>query len=517
MLRRRSVLRLAASAALAPFIGTATAEPNKPHWQPGKPRISLRRFGILAQSAERPNVVLIVTDDQDYASLQKMPKVRDLLERGGTAFSNAIVPTPSCSPSRASILRGQYTHNHGVWFNKPFGSPPDGGYPAFRGHEQSTLATWLQESGYRTALVGKYLNEYGSNPETARVPPGWHEWYALPRSSDYFDYDLIENRRVVHYGTEPKDYVTDVLSRKASSFVRRAAKSGKPFFLYLVPSAPHGPAIPAPRDQGKFGHARVPRTPAFNEEDVDDKPEYVRKSRRLGTNQIRQLDAHYRNRIRTLQAVDDMVADLVQTLRATGTFDNTYVFFTSDNGYLLGEHRRAEKALPYEEAIRVPLLVRGPGVPTRVEPRLASNIDLAPTIAALAGVEVPGFVDGRSLVPLLHDEDPPTWRQAVAIERAGPEEVEAADEVNAALEDIGTKPQNPPFRGLRTMDRVYVEYPRSNEQELYDLAAEADPAQLQNRAGDPDRANELDDLQAWSEALRSCAGASCRNVEDSPP
>jgi arylsulfatase A-like enzyme len=255
----------------------------------------------------------------------------------------------------------------------------------------------------------------------------------------------------------------------------------------------------------------VPRTPAFNEEDVSDKPRYVRESRRLGTKQIRQLDAHYRNRIRTLQAVDDMVADLVQTLRATGTFDNTYIFFTSDNGYLLGEHRRAEKGLPYEEAIRVPLLVRGPGVPARVEPRLASNIDLAPTIAALAGLEVPGFVDGRSLVPLLRNEASPPWRDAVAIERASRNEVEAADEVNAALKDIGTKPFNPPFRGLRTMDRVYIEYPNSSEQELYDLAA--DPAQLQNLAGDPDHANELDDLQAWSEALRSCAGASCR-VED---
>src|SRR5215207_4256099 len=149
MLRRRSVLRLAASAALAPFIGTATADPRKLRRTPGEPGISPRRFGTRAQAAERPNVVLIVTDDQDDASLQKMPKVGDLLERDGTAFSNAIVPMPGCSPSRASILRGQYTHNHGVWFS----SPPDGGYPAFQRHEQSTLATWLQEGGYRTALV----------------------------------------------------------------------------------------------------------------------------------------------------------------------------------------------------------------------------------------------------------------------------------------------------------------------------------------------------------------------------
>jgi N-acetylglucosamine-6-sulfatase len=261
MLRRRSVLRLAALAALAPFASTATADSNNPQWQPGEPRISPRRFGTRAQAAERPNVVLIVTDDQEYGSLQEMPKVRDLLERHGTTFSNAIVPMPGCSPSRASILRGQYPHNHGIWFS----SPPDGGYPAFhnRGHEQSTLATWLQEGGYRTALVGKYLNEYGLNPETARVPPGWNEWYASPRL-DYFDYDLIENGRVVHYGTDPKDYLTDVLSRKASSFVRGAAQSGKPFFLYLAPRAPHDPATPAPRHEEQFGHARVPRTPAFN-------------------------------------------------------------------------------------------------------------------------------------------------------------------------------------------------------------------------------------------------------------
>ena len=460
---------------------------------------------VVGQPSQRPNIVLIVTDDQDVRSLQQMPKTRDLLERQGASFANFVVSTPGCCPSRASILRGQYTRNHGVRFSEG----PDGGHETFRalGHERSTLATWLHDRGYRTAMVGKYLNGYGEDGGT-RVPPGWDEWYAAT-SLKYFDYEMVENGRIVRYGSKRKDYLTDVLSANAREFVTGSAQAGQPFFLYyLAPRAPHGPATPAPRHADRFRNATVPRTASFNESDVSDKPEYVRASPRLNRDAVRQLDALYRDRLRTLQPVDEMVAALFQTLQASGTLANTYVFFTSDNGYLLGEHRRAEKGMPYEEAIRVPLLVRGPGVVPRQIADLAANIDLAPTIAELAAAETPGFVDGRSLVPLLEGRPPPRWRQAALVEAFG------RDEVLAALE-IGDEPSNPPFKAMRLQDRVYVEYPRTGERELYDLRS--DPLQLQNLAGDPANEADLARLHAWLETMLNCSGQACRDAEEAPP
>jgi arylsulfatase A-like enzyme len=400
---------------------------------------------VLAQSVERRNIILIVTDDQDFRSLQQMPKTRELIEREGATFKNFVVSTPGCCPSRASILRGQYTRNHGVRFS----DGPDGGHETFRalGHERSTLATWLQDQGYRTAMVGKYLNGYGEDGES-RVPPGWEEWYAAT-SLKYFDYEMVENGRIVRYGSKRKDYVTDVLSAKARAFVEESAQAEQPFFLYLAPRAPHGPATPAPRHQDRFNNAKAPRTSAFNESDVGDKPTYVRESPRLNRNAIRQLDALYRNRLRTLLAVDDMVAGLFQTLEETNTLANTYVFFTSDNGYLLGEHRRAEKGMPYEEAIRVPLLVRGPGVVTRQIADLAANIDLAPTIAELTGAVAPDFVDGRSLVPLLEGRAPPSWRQVALVEAFGRDEEVAALEIGDGAEQPAVQSTSAAGPGLR--------------------------------------------------------------------
>jgi arylsulfatase A-like enzyme len=228
------------------------------------------------------------------------------------------------------------------------------------------------------------------------------------------------------------------------------------------------------------------------------------------------LDELYRDRLRTLQAVDEMVGDLVQTLRETGALDDTYVFFTSDNGYLLGEHRRADKGMPYEEAIRVPLLARGPGVPAgAVERRPASNIDLAPTFAELAGATPPGFVDGRSLVPLLRGDQATSWRQAVLVEHRDSDEGAGGAGVAAAgIGGIGDEPRNPPFAALRLADRVYVEY-ATGERELYDLAA--DPLQLENLANDPARADEVAGDHAWLDSLRGCAAQSCRDAEDAPP
>jgi len=380
--------------------------------------------GDAASLPDRPNVVLILTDDLDARSLEvardQFPAIAALREQG-TAFSNFIVTMPLCCPSRASILRGQYAHNHGV-LNSGGEST---GFAAFHGldRERSTVATWLHDAGYRTALLGKYMNGYpGRTAAATYVPPGWDEWggYRMdPRGEvlRYFDYELNENGSVVAYGSRPEDYLTDVLAAKSAAFIARSAEARQPFFLYLAPAAPHGPATPAPRYEDAFPDPAVPRLPSLGEADVSDKPAWVRDQVEIGPDEVALIDAFHGRRLRSLLAVDDLVGTVTDALRAAGTLEETYVVVTSDNGYHLGEHRIGfGKRTPYEEAIRVPLLVRGPGVPAgRTVEELALNLDLAPTFAELAGVAVPGFVDGRSLVPLLEGQ-PTAWRQVGLVE-----------------------------------------------------------------------------------------------------
>ena len=461
-----------------------------------------RPDAVSAQTAERPNFVLIVADDLDAASLAKMPRIRSLLRDRGTSFSDFIVPIPACCPSRASILRGQYPNNHRVLRN----TPPMGGFQEFfnQGHEGSNVATWLHHAGYRTALVGKYLNEYDS-VDPRHVPAGWDRWYAWAGSGKYYDYRFNENGKLVDYGHREGDYQTDVETRIARDFIRQSA--GTPFFLYLAPHAPHEPNTPAPRHEGRFARDKAPRSPSFNEKDVRDKPRWVRRVKRLQKGVVDLIDQLYRRRLRSLLAVDDLVKTVVDTLEATGTLDNTYILFTSDNGYHLGEHRIGEgKGTPYEESVRVPLLVRGPGVAAgRSETRVATNVDLAPTLAALAGESVPDFVDGRSLAPLLHAEPDVSWRESVLVEygKGAADEPEDGVGLSRADNDAGI-PGKAPSPGTfwlqRTADRAYVEY-ATGERELYDLAA--DPHQLRNLAGVPGCAAKLSDRSANLIALRA--------------
>ena len=455
-----------------------------------------------------PNVVLILTDDLDVASVAAMPNVRRLIANQGLTFSNFFATTPLCCPSRASILRGQYAHNHGVLRNT---GDEDAGFAAFhdQNREDSTLATWLQAAGYRTALFGKYLNGY-TNPTVGRgyVPPGWDEWGAGidHRAYEGFGYQLNENGRVVDYGRGANDYMTDVLAGQATSFVEAAATAGGPFFLYFAPYAPHAPSTPAPRHEGEFADAQVRRGPAFNEPDVRDKPRWVRSSPPLSDKQIARLDADQRQRLRSLQAVDEAVADLVRTLAASGELERTVILFTSDNGVFLGEHRQPHgKNAPYDPAIHVPLIVRGPGIaPGQSTAALALNIDLAPTIADLAGIAPADFVDGRSLAPLLQGETEGSGRQAFLAEGFG-----GSDKENGK----GGGTPTPPFAALRTADLLYIEY-ETGERELYDLRR--DPDQLKNLAKDTDRAT-FSDLSARLTDLRRCAAADCRQAEDGAP
>lgn len=448
---------------------------------------------------DRPNIVMILTDDMQADDLEYMPETRRLIADQGATFQNAFVTLPLCCPSRASILRGQYAHNHLVKDGSP--APPEGGFQRFHdlGHEHSTVATWLQDSGYRTALIGKYLNGYPDEQPQTYVPPGWDEWYALASGQrEYYEYDLNENGAVVHYGSAEEDYMTDVFAGKARDYIRRTAADATPFFMYLAPTAPHGPSTAAPRHEGLFPGVRVPRTPSFNERNVSDKPAWIRENLpRLSSERKGIIDVSYRKRLGALQAVDEMVAGLVSELEFAGELDNTYIFFTSDNGKQLGEHRILEKKVPYEESLRVPLVARGPGISAgRTTGQMALNTDFAPTFADLAGTSAPEFVDGRSLRPLLA-ADAPSWRTGFMIEHW---------ESSSDGEPI------PSYEGVRTDRHKYVEYPASNEQELYDLVA--DPYEI--KSAHQTRLDLANDLKRRLDVLRTCAGQTCRDAEDGP-
>ena len=453
--------------------------------------------GLKAQSMplSQPNLILILTDDLDLGPvgypgpIAYMPQIQSLLVNQGLTFSNAFVTRSLCCPSRASILRGQYPHNHTIQSNRL----PDGGEARFQelGLDSSTIATWLQAAGYNTVLIGKYMNGYESDP--LYLPPGWNEWYGKV-SGPYFDYVLNENGQLVNYGSDPEDYLTDVEAGIATDFIRRTTA---PFFIYLAPTAPHYPATPAPRYVGFFADMMAPRPPSFNEADMSDKPTWLRSKPLLTPTQIDKIDALYRARLETMLAVDDMVAALVEALGDTGQLNNTFIFFTSDNGFHQGEHRlTGGKDTSYEEDIRVPLIVRGPGVPAgQAVEHQAINSDLAPTLAELAGASAAEFVDGRSLVPVLSHTPPPleTWRQRFLVERWPP-----SDLTNPKVNHT-----------LRTLQYAYTEY--LDDYELYDLSS--DPYQLENfySTADPDL---IAQLVSQLDALKVCAAASCRTAED---
>jgi arylsulfatase A-like enzyme len=483
--------------------------------------------------ALRPNIVVILVDDMEAEPIVYMPNLQALLIEQGVSFQNFFVNVSMCCPSRASLLRGQYAHNTQIFANLP----PAGGFRKFRdqGEETSTIATWLQGAGYRTALVGKYLNGYPAPEDPAYIPPGWDEWYSPSGGKPYtqYRYTLNENGRLVEYRASPKAYATDVLAGKAIDFVTRSAGSGAPFFALITPYAPHGPSTPARRHAKLFPSLQAPRPPSFNERGVADKPKYIRSRPRLNEKQITRIDRLYRKRVRALQAVDEMIGSLVEALRAAGALENTYIFFSSDNGFMLGQHRLGTgKVVPYEESIRVPLIARGPGVPAGLEiAQLAGNVDLAPTWAELAGATAPGWVDGRSLVSLWRGTAPAAgWRRAFLIQygpaRQPPGEEPSALETPGSPDEPGileppdtldwVDPEagngTPLYRALRLAGgAIYIEY-ETGEKEFYNLIE--DPYQLENQAGLLDPARQAR-LSAWLEALSRCAGETCREIESS--
>jgi arylsulfatase A-like enzyme len=447
-----------------------------------------------AAAADRPNVVLIVVDDMSSDDLRQLPRLRELLFDPGVELTRFVAANALCAPSRVSILRGQYGHNTGL----------TGNHAAFaRAHaaglEQSTLATWLQAAGYATGLFGKYINGYGrkiSGLGRDYVPPGWTEWYGGTPGHGY-GFWLNENGTVVQY---PDDgpHANDVLADLATAFVARHA--GAPMFLYIAPGSPHGAAPPAHRHEGAFADLAPPEHPSTDEQDVSDKPAWIQALPRLAG--AGRKAERYRNRLRSMLSVEDLVAAVMDALRAHGELDHTYFVFTSDNGFHYGEHRlKSTKATIYDEAIVVPTAIRGPGVtPGERIPHLALGSDLAPTIAAWAGAAVPDFVDGMSLTPLLRADrpSPADWRTTIAIEHPHP--------------GPGDGP-SPGFVGIR-QERCKFALLETGEEELYDTAL--DPYELRSVHDSIDDATRAA-LESSTRALASCSGRTCRDLETSLP
>jgi N-acetylglucosamine-6-sulfatase len=408
-----------------------------------------------------PDVVVIVTDDMRYDDVAAMPALGRLLIDEGVSFSpNGIISDPLCCPSRATILTGTYSHTNGVYGN----SSPQG-FVKFRakGDEQLTLAVALHAIGYRTALIGKYLNGY-FDTDAGYVPPGWDRWFAFTTQvsggSDYYDYTVSDQGVPVAYGSSPEDYSTDVLADRAEQFIASTPQSQR-LFLYFTPFAPHGPSTPPLRHTGAADAPPLETNPNFNEADPSDKPRYIRNLPLLNT---RSQNSKADRRWQSLLAVDDALAGILATLEQAGRLDNTIVFFISDQGVELGSHRFDGKLVPYEETIRVPFVVRWDalGVAPRIDASLVSNVDIAPTIAAVTGAAM-SWTEGRNLAPLLLTPQAP-WRSDLLLEH-------------------GTGADPPPsYCGDRARNFMYATYV-TGEEEFYDLTI--DPYELQNRVQDP--------------------------------
>ena len=392
--------------------------------------------------------MVIVTDDHRADMIDLMPILGSELMAKGTTFSNAFVVNSLCCPSRATMLTGRYSHSTGVYTN----GGTHGGFASFQ--DASTLATWLDDAGYRTGLVGKYLNGY-ADPDY--VPPGWDRWAAVTGPVRYYDYTMTLDGETASFGSAPEDYQSDVLGGLADGFIR-GTDASEPLFLWFAMFAPHTKAIPAPRHATALSTFPRSRPPNLNEADVSDKPAWVQALPQSTT-----LDSIRRQQYRTLLAADDAIGTILSALSDTGRLQETLLVFIGDNGWSQGSHRWTGKEAAWEESIRVPLVLRYDPITqevARTDSRMALNLDVAQTVASVAGVEAPG-AEGASLLPLLDGSPDVAWRDAFLIEHLA----------------TSTRDVIPTYCAVRTDTAKYIRY-ATGEEELYDL--EADPFELES-------------------------------------
>jgi N-acetylglucosamine-6-sulfatase len=451
----------------------------------------------LPAGSRRPNIVFVLADDFSMDLLQYMPRVLKM-QQDGVTFVNYFVTDSLCCPSRSSIFTGRYPHSTGIYRNVG----RDGGYLGFvnRGLEDTTLATSLTAAGYRTAMLGKYLNGY--QPRRYGAAPGWNEWDVAGNGYPEFNYDLNQNGMVTHYARRPADYLTDVVSARAVDFIKQ--KSDAPFMIEVATFAPHAPYTPAPRDADAFPALHAPRTPAFNAPPDADAPKWLASLPPLSAADMATIDADYRKRAQSVLAIDAMIGALQAAVAAIGAADNTYFVFSSDNGYHMGEHRMMPgKMTAYDTDIHVPLIVTGPGVPAgRKINEIAQNIDLCPTFEELGFAPASTSIDGRSLAPLLHGEVAEGWRTMALVEHRGPVR-------NLVDPDLPSPRSGNPttYEAMRMATALYVEY-ADGEKEYHDLTS--DPDELHSTFASLS-AERKAALHAALQATQNCHGADCRS------
>jgi N-acetylglucosamine-6-sulfatase len=442
----------------------------------------------------RPNIILITTDDQALYDLAWMPNTRELIGGHGVTFDHGLSPHPLCCPARAEIVTGQYAQNNGVKHN----TGPHGGYPALR-QRNNTVGRWLHDAGYQTAMVGKYLNGYHRILDR---PRGWDHWNPFTdgtriMTTQYYDDGAMTTR---------EGYVDDITNEYAIDYIDEFSASPEPFFLWVSNYAPHRAqgvpgwrdyAYPAPRFLGKLTGQVLPVLDehAFNEKDVSDQPPYVR--RRLVD--PAEMQKRFTYRIEALQAADEGVKKIVDALAANGELDDTYIVFTSDNGYLLGEHRLEKKNYIFKEALEVPFLVRVPSADAATTSDIpVTMVDIAPTVAELAGAQPERLQDGASFAGVLAGGQV-AWRDTQLIQ-------------------TGTKPSPAHgwwIRGVRTNRYTYGKDLITGVEQLYDRRLV--PGETRNVALDPTYARVLRELRRRLTALRTCAGADCSVTFGPPP
>lgn len=449
--------------------------------------------GCGSPETQRPDIVVIYTDDQSVNSLPNMPKLKEIMADKGVTFANSFVDFSLCCPSRASLLTGQAAHNTGIVGIKP---SEFGGYELFKPLAKRALPVSLQEAGYETALFGKFLNGYGASsrvdydlnidgalvdlgkPKRGGVPPGWNRWVAYVGTAGPEDDDLIA------------DY--------AAEWIAEADRS-TPLFVMVATKSPHLPHVPPKRHDGAFADLPLPMPPSFNEADISDKPAFNQPPL-LTAEEIAEVAVIFRKRQEQLKGVEDVVAKVVDALSDAGRLDDAIIVFTSDNGYSTGEHRRKEgKLLHYEEIIRVPLIVRGPGIPEgETRSQLVNNLDLAATILDWAGATPKLPLDGRSLAPVIADMEAP-WRTHLLVQGR------SADQLSQSISPTANR-----FKAVRSDHWMFVRHNLADGttvEELYDLAA--DPWQLSNLSADPVHDGVGEQLRQVLAGLAECAGESC--------
>jgi len=419
-----------------------------------------------AGPASRPNIVFVLTDDLSWNLVQYMPHVLQM-QKDGVTFANYFVTDSLCCPSRSSIFTGRYPHDTGVFRN----TGADGGYAAFQAHnnQNATYATALAAVGYHAAMLGKYLNGY--RPRKDKADPGWTSWSVAGDAYAEFNYDLNQDGKVHHYAKEPKNYLTDVVSGLATSWIKQ--QKGTPFVIEVATFAPHGPYIPAPRDADKFPGLRAPRTQAFDAPPDANAPNWLKEMRKLSPANIARINKAYRMRAQSVLAVDEMIGQLQAAVAAIGEQNNTYFAFSSDNGLHMGEYRLMPgKMTPYDIDVHVPLIITGPGVAMdRTVQGIVQNVDLASTFAELARATAPRDVDGHSLAVLLQGQDVEGWRTATLVEHhsfTDPNDPDAPE----------PRSGNPPsYEALISRTVLYVEYVGGG-MEYHNLST--DPSELHN-------------------------------------